>query len=485
MRELLRTLGAGLLLSFWLRPAALRLRPAAHFWWLLLLGIGLSIAHDRWLQHDPSEFYLDGLQSDALAALLVLAAAALIANWSGQRVLTWSIAVLASAVGWWISLMLIGIRWLLQDLQVLDPIMDLALFALGCAWWFLGLLRVVSVLIPDWKWWKRAGACLLAVTLTIAPALLIDQTRYWYPSSDSESWAQENEAAETASDRGVRGSAEALIYRQPQMIADALDQLRPGVEGSTDAFLLAFGGDANEDVFRNEVSYAQTLFAQRFGMDGRTLILLNHPDTTEQLPLANLSNLRLALAGIARKMNLQEDVLFLFLTTHGSADHELFVDLQPLPLDAIRPSDLREALDAAGINWRVILVSACYSGGFIDDLETPMSLVITAAREDRPSFGCGDDTEMTYFGRALLVEALNQTRSLIAAFELAKTAVHERELADDFEPSEPQIQSGALIAQKLDAWSRSLPPAAAVKFTPAASDTECSREDSACRIHNR
>ena len=69
MRELLRTFGAGLLLVLLMRPpAAWRIRSAAHFWWLLLGGIGLSIVRDRMLQREPMSFYVDGIQGDALGA---------------------------------------------------------------------------------------------------------------------------------------------------------------------------------------------------------------------------------------------------------------------------------------------------------------------------------------------------------------------------------------------------------------------------------
>jgi hypothetical protein len=479
MLALLRTLGAGLLLAFGLRPAAaLRVRPASHFWWLLLLSVALSIARDRGLQPEAADFYLDGLQSDAFGALLVLAAAALIGSWSGQRVLTWSIAVLASAAGLWISLALFGLRLGLQQLDRWDEQAQWLILVVTCLWWTLSLLRIVDFTLPDWRWWKRASASVLAAVLTTAPFFLINSSAYWYPHYDPETMGYSD--ANEAHARVVRGSAEALIYRQPQMIADAISAIRAGVPGQTDAYLLAFGADANEDVFRNEVSYAEALFAERFGMDGRTLTLLNHPDTTDSVPLANLSNLKLALAGLATKMDPDEDLLVLFLTTHGSADHELYVDLQPLALDGIRPGDLREALDASGIHWRVIVVSACYSGGFMDDLASPMTLVMTAARRDRPSFGCGDDSELTYFGRALLVDALNQTRSFTAAFELARETVHELELADDFEASEPQMQVGALIGQKLDAWARSLAPAEQVAFAPAVAKAACKPEDQAC-----
>lgn len=478
MLGLLRTLGAGFLLALLIRPpAAWRIRPAAHFWWLLPVSIGLSIVRDRLMQPEPASFYGGGIQGDALSALLMLAAAALVGAWSGQRVLTWSLAVLASAAGLWIAAFVEAARWTLQQVQANHLGVELLLTAWICVWWLLMWQRLLGTLLPQWRWWRRAGAALVTAGLTLAPFFVIEPVRYWYPDYD-DSGAEYADA--DAEPRTVKGSAEALIYRQAAMVEQAIERLAPGTPGVTDAYLVAFGADGNEDVFRNEVEYAQLLFAQRFGMQARTLALLNHPDTTERTPLATLSNLRLALAGIGARMNRNEDVLVLFMTTHGSEDHQLYVDMQPLALDWIDPADLRGALDDAGIDWRVVILSACYSGGFIETLATPMSLVITAARADRPSFGCGADSELTYFGRAFLVEALNQTTSIPAAFELARERVLELELADDFDPSDPQISAGALIGQRLQQWTAQLPASAKVAFIPTIPKTACAKDQQPC-----
>ncbi|HWS26871.1 MAG TPA: C13 family peptidase [Xanthomonadales bacterium] len=479
MFGLLRTLGAGLLLALVLRPpVAWRIRPAAHFWWLLLVSAGLSVVRDRLAQPEPVSFYADGIQGDALSALLMLAAAALVGAWSGQRVLTWSLAVLASAAGLWIAALVEVARWAVQQYEPNNLGVELAFTATICVWWLLAWLRLITALLPQWGWWRQAVAALTSASLTLVPFFLIEPARYWYPDLDDANAGYADAQPEDI--RSVKGSAEELIYRQPALVEQAVQQLAPGTPGVTDAYLLAFGGDANEDVFRNEVEYAQTLFAQRFGMQQRTLVLLNNPDTTDDTPLATLSNLRLALAGIGARMDRKEDLLVLFMTTHGSEDHQLFIDLQPLALDWIDPTALRGALDGAGIDWRVVIVAACYSGGFIDSLATPMSLIITAARADRPSFGCGSDAELTYFGRAFLVDALNQTTSLPAAFDLAREAVAQREKDDDFEASEPQMAMGALIGPRLQAWTSQLPPAAKVAFVPAVPKEACVQTKEPC-----
>jgi hypothetical protein len=176
----------------------------------------------------------------------------------------------------------------------------------------------------------------------------------------------------------------------------------------------------------------------------------------------------IALDAIAKKMDPAEDILLVYLTTHGSEDHQLLVDLGPLPLDQIEPEDLADALKTApGIRWKVIVVNACYSGGFVDALRDDSTMVMTSARADRTSFGCGVESDLTYFGKAFLVEALNKTTSLRDAFDLAKQSVATWENADKEEHSEPQLATSPSIEAKLAAWQKQLHAPAAVPFAPA------------------
>jgi len=100
----------------------------------------------------------------------------------------------------------------------------------------------------------------------------------------------------------------------------------------------------------------------------------------------------------------------------------------------------------------VIVVSACYSGGYVEPLKTDDSLVITASAADRTSFGCGDDVDYTYFGEAYFVDALKKTDSFIDAFAIAKQVVTAREAKQGFAPSQPQIFVGKRIAATLAQW---------------------------------
>ena len=243
--------------------------------------------------------------------------------------------------------------------------------------------------------------------------------------------------------------AEEVLYRQHRLLHDAAAGLEAGRPGVIDLYFIGFAGESDEPVFAHEVEYAKDLFDQRFGTQGRSIALINSPGTVDRWPIATAHSLDAALQAVARRMNPREDLLFLFLTSHGSRDHRLSVRFQPLPLDDLPAATLKELLDRSGIRQRVIVVSACYSGGFLDALKDDDSLILTAARRDRASFGCGVDSDFTYFGSAYFVEALRNTRSFTDAFEAARLAIERRERAEGNEPSQPQVYLGKNIASKL------------------------------------
>jgi hypothetical protein len=125
------------------------------------------------------------------------------------------------------------------------------------------------------------------------------------------------------------------------------------------------------------------------------------------------------------------------------------VDFWPLRLNPIDPPALKQALDQSGIKWKVIVVSACYSGGFIGPLKDDNSLIITASSASKQSFGCGNESESTYLAKALFDEALRETYSFELAFEAARKSIAQREREQNFTPSEPQIHVGGAMRGKL------------------------------------
>ena len=263
-------------------------------------------------------------------------------------------------------------------------------------------------------------------------------------------------------------SPEQVFYAQPRMVREALARLTPRVAGKPNLYVVTFAGDGGEDVFRNEAEYAAQLFAGRFGATAHTLVLENNPDTLATHPLASWSNLEDALDGVVKVMQPDQDILLLYVTSHGDQNHNLLVDMDPLPLDQIGAPDLAGILAKRPFKWKVLVINSCYSGGFVPPLHGPGTLVLTAARTDRSSFGCGSDSDATYFGKAWLVDALNRTPDFIEAFKQANGEISQWEKQDKLTASEPQIDIGSGIANQLALWRKGVKPGPAVTFKPAA-----------------
>ncbi|MGH8145936.1 MAG: C13 family peptidase [Rhodanobacteraceae bacterium] len=260
---------------------------------------------------------------------------------------------------------------------------------------------------------------------------------------------------------------EQVMYAQTGLLDKQIAQLKARTPGKVNLYAIVFAGDGSENVFRNEAEYFDRLFTRRLGAAGHVIVLENNPASLGTRPLASWTNLEDALDAVASRMDLKQDILLVYFTTHGSEDHTLLVDMDPLPLDQIGASDLPGILAEHPFKYKVVVVNACYSGGFIPPLKGPGSMIITAARSDRSSFGCGEQSELTWFGHAFLVNALNKTDDVQQAFAMARKQVAVWEKRDGYQASDPQISVGAGIAAQLAKWRHGFTPAAEIPFAPA------------------
>lgn len=320
--------------------------------------------------------------------------------------------------------------------------------------------------------WAVAGAILIVVcagAIALAPAKSTVAVAPAVAAREDPAPTEKDHAPSEANDKAIVwpdnvGSPEQILYAQPQRMKEVLDRLAPRTPGKPNLFLVSFAGDAQEDVFRNEAEYVERLFSARFGAAGHIVTLVNNPATLDRYPIASLSNLEIAIDALGKKMNPATDVLMVFITTHGSREHELYVSLDPLPLDQIVPADLADVFTDSAIRHRVFVISACYSGAYIDALKNDNTMVITASRPDRPSFGCGSKFDITDFGRAFFVEGLNHTASFSEAFAEATRDVEAWETRDGQPHSRPQISTTPAIEAALKAWRDSIKLGPAVPF---------------------
>ena len=238
------------------------------------------------------------------------------------------------------------------------------------------------------------------------------------------------------------------LINQGKLLDKALKAVPPSTP-AIELYSLVLGGDGKQSVFLREADYVGDMLASRFGSRGQ-IRLVNHRDHLMDRPMATRENLHRAAKTLAERTG-PEDLVFIYLTSHGTHDHELVLDQPRLELADLPAEDLAAALAPLKHRNKVIVISACYSGGFIPALKDERTLIMTASEANKVSFGCSEEADFTYFGNALFAQALNQTDDLQKAFALARQYVAEREKTDNFEPSEPQIWAPKGV---LSRWQR-------------------------------
>ncbi len=398
--------------------------------------LALWIAIDRWQSQPEPQFFAGGLPLLAWYVLALLAMAALLR--SRAHPAPGFAPFLTLAMG------AVPVPLLLASVAnaYLDPAWFLGAAVIGGVYILIYLARGLRAITGELQ---RAAACaglafmvgfvLLTDTLDVIPDV-------WAPLQ-----AQDPEPV------GAFADGEAILFGQ----AARIDELLTGIARSTSlkpqTFFLGFAGVGNEKVFSEEIGLASKVLGNRYDFGARSLSLINDERDLERAPLATVSGLKYALRGLGARMNVNRDVLFLSISSHGAEDPAIVVSNSQLPLQDLTDEDLADALRESGIKWRVIIISACYAGGFIERLSDPQTIVIAAAAADRTSFGCSNDRDLTYFGEAFYRDALPAARSLRAAFYAAKAAIAARERRERVTASNPQAYFGKEMEAKLASMS--------------------------------
>ncbi len=305
------------------------------------------------------------------------------------------------------------------------------------------IARALSQLVGRMPWITLGGALGLALAYGMLMAGSQWELRFWYPPTDSA----DEYATETTDATWSQG--EALLFSQPARLDAALNNISTSASKTPQLFFVGFAGVAEQKVFAEEIKLAGRVITARYHAEQQQLHLINDRRNLTAQPLATVSNLRYALKGLANKMNRDHDILFLALSSHGTDEPQLQVSNGVLPLQPLTGDALKQALDDAGISWRVLVISACHAGAFIKPLMNPRTILITAAAADRTSFGCSDDRDLTYFGEAFYRDALPNSANLQQAFDNAKVIIAARENKEGMKPSDPQAYFGSEISAHL------------------------------------
>ena len=307
----------------------------------------------------------------------------------------------------------------------------------GFMLWSLGVL---ALLIRRFSGWTARSAIFISIMVACTGISIWQfNQRAWQEDHSSQS--------KVDADKPRLRLSQQVFEAQQALWATKVNELALQRDGVTDVYGLVFAPYASEDVFKRESTLVNDILSQRFDAQGRVLHLLNHGATTPSHLWATPQNAERAIQALAERMDKDNDVLVVYLTSHGGSDFKLAASHWPLEVEPLTPQLLRAALDKAGIRNRVIGVSACYSGGWVAPLASDHTLVMTAADATHTSYGCGRLSELTYFGRAMFDEQLRKTRSFEQAFANAVPLIKQREIdaGKDDGFSNPQISVGSGI----------------------------------------
>src|SRR5208282_6679948 len=187
------------------------------------------------------------------------------------------------------------------------------------AWLAFILWRAMAVaMLPRAPYFWQRSLFGTALLLLGVPLAIWAYQPWFYPAPPP--------APEQESVQSPNPAAEAVLIKQPQLLYEALSDLEDERPGVTDLYFVGFASYAAEDVFRKDIEVARDLFDERFDTDGRSIALINNPQTMFDEPFATVSNLRATLSEIGDIIDPDQDVVMLYLTSHGSRDHKLSVE---------------------------------------------------------------------------------------------------------------------------------------------------------------
>jgi len=224
--------------------------------------------------------------------------------------------------------------------------------------------------------------------------------------------------------------------------------------------------DEHRHVFLGSAQHSQSLVFQRDilsmeknlkNIQPKTVsILLSNQVQTQQLefPFATTTNLALIFDRLASWSHAQPMSLTVLVSTHGSPG-ALSVNIGNRYHQPLRTAQLNSWLDRLHPRTQVtLLLSACYSGSFVDALQGPNRMILSASDADRSSFGCNYHEKNTWFIGQLLGPHFAPQSTWNEVFTSTRTGVEAQERALRMSPpSNPQIRSAeSLRKMSLAQW---------------------------------
>jgi Peptidase C13 family len=198
-------------------------------------------------------------------------------------------------------------------------------------------------------------------------------------------------------------------------------------------------GDSAQPVFDNAVdTIARRLAAHGVPTTNIHRLSASNPSRSPAAEPSSGDRLLTRIAGLPARPGQR---CLVFITSHGRQDEGVWLAHDR---EYLEPGELAQALSGGCARVpTVVVVSACYSGAFAaGTMRAPNRIILTAARRDRPSFGCQTDRTYTFFDECL-IDALQRSPTWRAAFADTSVCVDRMEQRLGALPSQPQAFFGS------------------------------------------
>jgi hypothetical protein len=236
----------------------------------------------------------------------------------------------------------------------------------------------------------------------------------------------------------VLGSAVLWIFAQPRPAPSNGPASNSNLADFSQWAVVLVAGDyrahsgAPSKVFDNARHDLAAAFA-KIGFSKANMVQFS-VDYDEGTQHTNVSDIAAALQSVAARARAG---CLIYFTSHGTPDGIIVGDT------VFGPNAMRDMVNSAcGSRPSVIVMSSCYAGQFVAPLQGDNRIIMTAARPDRTSFGCGELDHYTFFDDCFL-RALPMAGDFPGLGGLAQQCVAEREQQmKATPPSEPQVNVG-------------------------------------------
>lgn len=208
-----------------------------------------------------------------------------------------------------------------------------------------------------------------------------------------------------------------------------------------------FAMHSQAKAFRNDVLAAEKLAKQ---IDPNALILkLANParDQASDWPQATLENFELVMTKMAEVARPQDRVMLL-ISTHANPG-TLNINIAGKNAAPLTARTLSDALAPLAKTPTLVVLSACYSGAFLEPLRAPNRVVLTATDVHKTSFKCQYPGEHTFFADALFNQAGAEQLSITDWMGAAQKSIQTQEKRKRLAASAPKM----FVGEEAKAWA--------------------------------